>query len=302
MANKSSFVKRWTFVALAAVAAVSVAVAVAIAAKHEGDGSDVLKGSGPLETNKGAIIPLPDTTDEEATTVEPEAETKSPETTEPVTSAPETTVPVTTVPDTTAPVTTIPPVEVPEPGEKRFENCLFIGDSRTAGMSIYADLGEATVFASRGMNVFRVFKEPLVVPRMGSMMLEDVLKLKKYDKVYVMLGINEMGYPTDGVVKEYKKLVDRIREEQPEATIYIQANLHITTSRSNSDRIYNNAKLNELNAHLKAMCDGDKIVYMDVNPIFDDATGGLSKEYAHDDFHLISKYYAVWADWILQNS
>lgn len=40
------------------------------------------------------------------------------------------------------------------PENPDFTNVLFIGDSRTAGLSEYGDLGQAEVFADSGMSVF----------------------------------------------------------------------------------------------------------------------------------------------------
>lgn len=43
------------------------------------------------------------------------------------------------------------------PENPDFTNVLFIGDSRTAGLSEYGDLGQAEVFADSGMSVFNLF-------------------------------------------------------------------------------------------------------------------------------------------------
>lgn len=47
------------------------------------------------------------------------------------------------------------PLSLPENPD--FTNVLFIGDSRTAGLSEYGDLGQAEVFADSGMSVFNLF-------------------------------------------------------------------------------------------------------------------------------------------------
>ncbi len=43
-----------------------------------------------------------------------------------------------------------------------FSGVLFIGDSRTVGLSEYGDLGQAEVFADSGMSVFTLSHEPPV--------------------------------------------------------------------------------------------------------------------------------------------
>lgn len=227
------------------------------------------------------------------------------EQTEPETTIPETTELITQPPVTEPPVTE-PDVtteqQLPVPSPQHFDSSLFIGDSRTVGLDSYADLGEATVFATKGMNVYRVFKEQIEVEGYGKMKLDEVLAAKKYDKIYLMLGLNEIGYNAKAVISKYSYLLDKIREAQPDAVIYLQANLHITTSRSSADEVYNNTKLNYLNSEMAALANGVNIFYIDANPIFDDAAGGLCTEYAADDFHLKSDYYAMWVDWIANNS
>ncbi len=226
---------------------------------------------------------------------ETEPETTIPETTEPVTEPP-----VTEPPATDPPVTTVNEPCVPSP--QHFDSSLFIGDSRTVGLDSYADLGAATVFATKGMNVYRVFKEQIEVEGYGKVNLDDVLVAKKYDKIYLMLGLNEIGYNAKAVISKYSYLLEKIREAQPDAVIYLQANLHITTSRSSADEVYNNTKLNYLNSQMAALANGVNIFYIDANPIFDDAAGGLCTEYAADDFHLKSDYYDMWVKWIAKNS
>ncbi len=238
----------------------------------------------------------PDTTVTAETTVSPET-TVAPDTT----ASPETTIP----PETTAPEPTLDPTDIstlPAVPEGFFASSLFIGDSRTVGLSCYADLGGATVFATKGMNVFRVFKDEVEVPRYGPSDLANVLKLKKYDKIYLMLGLNEIGFSTNPVLTKYAELIAYIHENQPEAKIYLQANLHVTASRSNTDAVYNNTRMNELNAQIESFANGTNIFYIDANILFDDATGGLCAEYVVDDFHLKRDYYPYWVRWIAYKS
>lgn len=249
-----------------------------------------------IETDANALSEESSVTAESITTItETEPETTIPETTEPVTEAPTTEPPATEPPETTAD-------QLPAPPPEHFNASLFIGDSRTVGLNTYADLGGATVFATKGMNVYRVFKEQIDVAGQGKINLDSVLNAKSYDKIYLMLGLNEIGYNANSVISKYSFLLEKIREAQPNAVIYLQANLHITTSRSSSDEVYNNTKLNHLNTSMAALANGTDIIYLDANPIFDDETGGLRTDYAVDDFHLKSDYYALWVKWIAHNS
>ncbi|MBQ9966270.1 MAG: hypothetical protein IJO95_01385, partial [Clostridia bacterium] len=72
--------------------------------------------------------------------------------------------------------------------EQFFEGTLFIGDSRTVGMSRYGKVATADYFAETGMSVFNVFKEPVEIGPLGEVTLEQLLTQKKYDRIYIMLG------------------------------------------------------------------------------------------------------------------
>ncbi len=232
----------------------------------------------------------------------------------------ETTPQTTQPPQTSEPETTAPPVSdsaaepvnTPEPRplppdtgvhkSANFGNVLFIGDSRTVGLKDYANLGGADIFAENGLNVFRLFKDPVPVPGRGKVTLDSMLSTKQYDKIYIMLGINEIGYDLDRVIDFYGKALDTLQARQPGATIYIQANLMIQKSRSDRDSIYNNNNMRYLNDHMAAFADGAKRIFVDVNPLFGDGAGNLAPQYAHDDFHLIGSWYTVWADWLYENT
>jgi len=240
------------------------------------------------------------TTEPETTAPVPETTAPAPETTEPETIPPETLPPETIPPETLPPVTAVE--DLPNAPAQYFDSSLFIGDSRTVGLSCYADLGNATVFATKGMNVYRVFKEQIEVPGYGKSDLDNILSNKKYDKIYLMLGLNEIGYNSKSVMAKYSDLLSKLRAAQPDATIYLQANIHITSSRSAVDDVYNNARLDLLNDEMSALANGTDIFYLDANSVFDDEKGGLKADYAVDDFHLKSSCYELWLNWIAHNS
>ncbi len=183
-------------------------------------------------------------------------------------------------------------------GEITIENSLFIGDSRTVGLMEYGKIEGADFFSSIGMNVFDVQETIISVPDIGKVTLSDLLAHKQYDKIYIMLGINEMGYPFEDIVNKYKELINNIEKEETHANIIIQANLHVTKSRSDSDSIYNNSNINDLNDALSKFADDKTVFYLDVNPIFDDANGALSSDKSSDNTHPYGKYYIEWAQWI----
>lgn len=202
-----------------------------------------------------------------------------------------------------------PPAEEPKEPEavfrtadrSYFDDALFIGDSRTVGLSEYGDLGGATVIADSGMSVYKVWKNSFSVNGQ-SKTLQQVLEEQSFGKIYIMLGINELGYPFESTMVKYEEMVTQIESLQPDAILYLQANLHITKDKSDTSEVYNNGNINRFNDGVNAMTGQNRRFYLDVNELFDDENGCLSKEYTVDNAHVLGKYYADWVNWILEHA
>lgn len=183
-----------------------------------------------------------------------------------------------------------------------FDNTLFIGDSRTVGLHEYGDLGNAVVVADSGMSVYKIFQQSFRMDSGEKVTLNDLLSERQFEKIYIMLGINELGYPFESTVKRYKEMVTTIKEAQPETMVFLQANLHIAEKKSASSDIYNNENINRFNDTVKEFSEEDGDIYLDVNEIFDDGNGNLAEEFTADQSHVLGKYYADWVEWILQHA
>ena len=102
-----------------------------------------------------------------------------------------------------------------------------------------------------------------------------------------MVGINEMGIGnTDYFINGYRNMLNEIMELQPNAIIIIQGIMHVTGERSRTDATFNNENINERNEALRELADGEKIFYLDVNPVYDDENGNLRAELTGDQIHL----------------
>ncbi len=180
-----------------------------------------------------------------------------------------------------------------------FKDVLFIGDSRTVGLFEYGQIEGANFFANTGMNVYNVREKTVSVSNLGNVTLDKLLSSKQYGKIYLMLGINELGYDMDQTVKKYKELVDWLREKNPNGILYIEANMHVAAARSDKDEIFNNKRIDKFNSRIAEFIDNKNIFYIDVNELFDDEKGNLGAEYTSDNTHVLGKYYAEWVDWLL---
>lgn len=182
------------------------------------------------------------------------------------------------------------------------DDALFIGDSRTVGIMEYAGIEGADFFCTVGMSVFNIHKKPVSVSTVGKVTLTELLDGKSYGKIYIMLGINEVGYKIGSIIQKYGELIDFIEEKQPDATVIIQANLHVTRERSDSNDVETNPAINSLNAELSKLAESRNLIYLDANTLFDDETGALPGKKSEDGTHLFAKYYREWGEWIIHQT
>ncbi len=189
---------------------------------------------------------------------------------------------------------------VPAP-DGYFDDALFIGDSRTVGIQLYGSIQEATYFCSVGMSAYGVPYEKVEIDGLGTVTLRTLLQSKSFGKIYIMLGINDDLTKPESIIKSYATLLDLIKEYCPDAVIYVEANIHVGAHPSAASTV-NNDNINGLNELLFEFCDGERIFYLDVNPVFDDNEGKLGDEYSGDGIHFRVDYYKQWTEWIKNNA
>lgn len=198
---------------------------------------------------------------------------------------------------TDAPTDAQTPAPAPIPAGKR----LFIGDSRTVGLSEYSQM-EADFFASIGMTVYNIHDDALSVPGVGKVTFNQLLTNEEYDTIYLMVGINELGYDMDSTASVYEELVEEIKELQPEARLILQANLHVTQAKSDKGSYISNKNIDLFNEKIHAIAEKQDVFYLDVNPLFDNGSGALSEDVTSDGVHPYGTDYVRWGEWIEKQS
>ena len=214
------------------------------------------------------------------------------------------------VPPTQAPTEppTVPPTEPPteppviEVEESWFDDVLFIGDSRTVGMRDYARLGNAEYFCSVGMTLFNAENTWAGDKNFQSTTLENLLTERSYGKIYIILGINDCGYPHDTLIDSYEDLLKLVREKQPDSVIILQSIMAVSKSKARSAWYFGMDNLNAINAQIAELADGEMIRYVDVNEWIANEEGYLPDEMTGDGCHLYVDGYQAWAQWILDSA
>lgn len=189
-----------------------------------------------------------------------------------------------------------------------FSDALFIGDSRTVGLCEYGSLkGNAAFLAKESINVYNVLdKELWFTDNDGEgwdATVEDILGDRTFGKVYVALGVNELGIGNTYMYYEkYRELLELIREYQPGALIYIQAIMHVSEEKSSSDSCRNNTVICQRNYAISTLANGRDIYYIDMNPYVCDAYGDLLPDLSGDGIHLKASAYERWDRSLMENA
>lgn len=183
-----------------------------------------------------------------------------------------------------------------------FQDALFIGDSRTVGLYEYAEWEDvATFYASTGLTVYKMFDTPIVeVPgQRQKETVDQALAEKQFAKIYLMIGINEMGTGTvDSFMEAYEKAVRHLQELQPDAIIYLQGIMKVTADRSAKGDYITNEGIQERNDRIAQLADNRKIFYLDVNPLVCDESGGMNPGETFDGVHLKAQYISIWKEFL----
>ena len=183
--------------------------------------------------------------------------------------------------------------------ESYFDDALFIGDSRTVGLRDYTDLSEhADFYCETSLTIQKILTENF--PGLGT--IEEALAGKAYGKIYIMLGINELGLgTTENFMEKYTEVVDFLCEKAPQARIFVQGIMRVTGKKHHSDAIFNNNNINARNNAIATLADNEQIFYIDVNEVVCDEEGHLNTEYTYDQLHLLGMYNDLWKQFLMSH-
>ena len=184
--------------------------------------------------------------------------------------------------------------------ESFFDDALFIGDSRMVSSAYYARLGKADYFTDVGMNVFQMFSVTASDDNFDATDLTTLLQNRTYKKIFIMLGINECGYPMSSLLSAYQEDIDTLKSLQPDATIYLLKVYGVSRSVSESASYFSPQRLQEVNDGIAGLADGKKVRCLDASHLYCDDEGYMKEEYTSDGVHPYAKDAALFAQWLCQ--
>ena len=185
-----------------------------------------------------------------------------------------------------------------------FDDALFIGDSRTEVFVLYSSLSNIHAYCSKGLSISRIYEDAIVRQEDGRMItVMEALQNEKYAKIYIMFGVNELGWPYDNLFEEqYSKMLQDIRKLQPQAIIYVENIIPISASRSATDTIYNNENVSRFNAMIEKVCAEQNVIYLDVGSALANESGALPENASPDGIHCNKEYCDKWMEYLRNNT
>ena len=100
--------------------------------------------------------------------------------------------------------------------------------------------------------------------------------------------IRKIWEETDAFIEKYKAVLANVREQMPDAVLYINCVLPVSAQKEEEEPVY--AKIPDYNTALKAMCDEEGITFIDNTEIVKD------EYYEQDGEHMKAEYYPIWAE------
>ena len=185
-----------------------------------------------------------------------------------------------------------------------FHNAVFIGNAQVEGLALFSGLKDTTYYASKGLTVDTIFTKPVVAQADGtSITIMQALEQRSFDRIYIMLGANELGWAYSSVFAEhYGRVIDAIKRLQPDATIYVQSLFPVTQKISDSHSYLKNNAINTYNTLIQQMAQEKGIQYLNVRQAVENSHGVLPEEASTDGVHLNKTYCIKWLDYIRTHS
>ena len=185
-----------------------------------------------------------------------------------------------------------------------FDGAVFLGDSRTEGLFLYSGLKTGHFYTAVGATVESVFSKKNFETESGEKVpLLDAVAEQDCDKIYIMLGINELGWSKVKTFHDqYAKLIDRVREDHPEAKIVLQSIPPVSAKQEAKKTYVNNDRISDYNEVIRTLAEEKECYFLDVAACLSDGNGLLPKDLNFDGIHLNPAGCKVWLNYLRTHS
>ena len=188
-----------------------------------------------------------------------------------------------------------------------FSDALFIGDSRTDGLRLYSGITGADFYCYKGLTIFEVDERKIVELDSGSCSVSDALeKGPQYAKIYISLGVNELGYYNDNAFHQaFGEFLEHVKATQPGAVIYLENLVPVNPEKCaqyNQPYYVNNDRVAAYNAIYPQLAAEHGAVLLDVASALTDENGILPADASADGVHFTKAWYQKWLAYLMNHT
>ena len=180
-----------------------------------------------------------------------------------------------------------------------FTDAAFMGNSLMDGFRLFSGLTTCDYYAATSMTVVGADSKACITLDNGnSGTLVDGLTQKPYGKIYILLGINEIGYDVNTFIDLYGKMLDTIIAAQPDCNIYIMGLTPVSAAKSSSSETFNMTHINEYNTALHQLAADKGCYYLDLVSALAGPDGFLPADQTTDGVHFSAAVYKAWLNYV----
>jgi len=193
-----------------------------------------------------------------------------------------------------------PDLSTREPRDDEFfSDAAFMGNSLMDGFRLFSGLTTCDYYAATSMTVVGATSKPCITLDSGAQgTLVDGLIQKRYGKIYILLGINEIGFDVQTYIDYYSAMLDTIIAAQPDCDIYLMGITPVSAAKSGSGEVFNMTRIKEYNTALRQLAADKGCYYMDLVSVLAGPDGYLPASETTDGVHLSAKMYKTWLDYV----
>ena len=127
------------------------------------------------------------------------------------------------------------------------------------------------------------------------------MRAKQYAAVYLMLGINELGYSVSSFELALSELVGKIVLAQPEAVIYLETLPPVNDAKARENglpKYETAANVEKFNQVIVKVAGKERVALLDTAPCLRDSEGQLPEKLTRDGVHFSAGGYVRWSDYL----
>ena len=197
------------------------------------------------------------------------------------------------------------PVQESEPvDDSYFDDVAFVGDSRTDGFRLYSGLERGTYFCVTGETVASATDMENWKTEDGrKISLADAVAAADCGKIYLMLGINELGWNGTDIFRGHaENLLRRLRADHPDAEIVVQSLLPVSAEQDAKGSYVNNQRILAYNQVWMELAEETGCDYVNIAEAVTGEDGCLPAEMSFDGVHLNRAGCHAWLDYLRTHS